>query len=255
MEEERKNRNSGVLQPNTTQIPHIIIREWMPLLKDVELRVLLVVADQTLGWAADDQTGRRKERDWISLSQLMKKTGRGSKAVPSAIKVLIEKYGIVEAVDAHGGLLDTAEKRRRNFGKIYYRLRLSSPSVRKNDERAPDSNHRSYFLRNDKSTNYKRNRKTKYPLTPTERGDVDKSKRPVIANPRALGTNPRMLAKKAKAAERKAWDDAVSSCRLGCRDGVILRHDAAAYCACVLPIIRARNKANEEFRTTPAPPD
>lgn len=29
------------IQPNTTQIPHLIIREWMPRLKDVELRVLL----------------------------------------------------------------------------------------------------------------------------------------------------------------------------------------------------------------------
>ena len=41
--------------PNTTQIPHLIIRKWMPLLSDVELRILLVVADQTLGWIVTKQ--------------------------------------------------------------------------------------------------------------------------------------------------------------------------------------------------------
>jgi len=113
--------------PNTTQIPHLIIREWMPRLSDVELRILLVVADQTLGWIEDEATGRRKEKDWISRGQLMKKTGRSAKHISKAIKNLIEKYNLIEARSEDGELLDTAEKRRANFGKIFYRLNLHHP--------------------------------------------------------------------------------------------------------------------------------
>ncbi len=115
------------MQPNTTQIPHIIIREWMPRLKDVELRVLLVVTDQTLGWIEDAATGKRKEKDWISHYQLRTKTGRSDRAVSGAVKTLIETHHIVEAYDTAGNLLNTADKRRRVGYRIYYRLNLLRP--------------------------------------------------------------------------------------------------------------------------------
>lgn len=51
--------------PNTTQVPNVILDEWMPKLKDIELRVLLVVVRQTLGWLENAETGTRKEKDWI----------------------------------------------------------------------------------------------------------------------------------------------------------------------------------------------
>ena len=115
------------LQPNTTQVPHIIIREWMPQLKDVELRVLLVVTDQTLGWEADKETGRRKEDDWIAHSQLIQKTGRSNRAISSAVKKLIETHGIIEARDSDGRLLDKPELRMKCGDKIFYRLSLRPP--------------------------------------------------------------------------------------------------------------------------------
>ncbi len=115
--------------PNTTQIPHLIIRIWMPRLRDVELRVLLVVADQTLGWIEDAATGRRKERDWINHYQLRKKTGRGDRAISKAVKTLIETHSIVEAYDEQGNPLDTAEKRRMVGYRIYYRLNLRHPPI------------------------------------------------------------------------------------------------------------------------------
>jgi len=121
------NDQKYLIIPNTTQIPHLIIREWMPRLSDVELRILLVVADQTLGWIEDEATGRRKEKDWISRGQLMKKTGRSAKHISKAIKNLIEKYNLIEARSEDGELLDTAEKRRAKFGKIFYRLNLHHP--------------------------------------------------------------------------------------------------------------------------------
>lgn len=123
----RPNKCMSSIIPNTTQIPHIIIREWMPRLKDVELRVLLVVADQTLGWIEDTETGRRKERDWISHYQLRKKTGRGDRAISGAVRVLVEVHRIIEAYSEAGELLDSAYKRCKLGSKIFYRLNLHHP--------------------------------------------------------------------------------------------------------------------------------
>ena len=123
----RQKKFMSSIIPNTTQIPHIIIREWMPRLKDVELRVLLVVADQTLGWIEDTETGRRKERDWISHYQLRKKTGRSDRGVTGAVAVLVDVYRIVEAYSEAGERLDSPYKRRKLGSRIYYRLNLHSP--------------------------------------------------------------------------------------------------------------------------------
>jgi len=113
--------------PNTTQIPHLIIREWMPLLGDVELRVLLVVADQTLGWVEDPETGRRKEKDWISQGQLMKKINRSDRAIQNSLKRLVDELRIIQAHDEAGELLDSPKKRMKCGGKIFYRLSLKRP--------------------------------------------------------------------------------------------------------------------------------
>ncbi len=149
------------LLPNTTQIPHIIIREWMPRLKDTELRVLLVVADQTLGWIEDPETGRRKDRDWISHYQLREKIRRkgksvaGDRPVSHAIATLVDKLRIVEALDEQGNLLDTPEKRERNGGKIYYRLCLKAPQPTLFDH--PRQKGRGSKKTPVKKTSYKRN--------------------------------------------------------------------------------------------------
>jgi hypothetical protein len=121
MESERK------LQPNTTQIPHIIIREWLPLLTDTELRVLLIVADQTLGWIENAETGKRKERDWISQYQMQKRIQRSERAVRGAIANLVDNLGIIQALKETGEALDSPEKRKKHGGKIYYRLNLHHP--------------------------------------------------------------------------------------------------------------------------------
>lgn len=113
--------------PNTTQIPHLIIRKWMPLLSDVELRILLVVADQTLGWIEDLETKRRKEKDWISQSQLMKKINRSDRAIQNSLKRLVDELRIIQAHDEAGELLDSPQKRMKCGGKIFYRLSLKHP--------------------------------------------------------------------------------------------------------------------------------
>lgn len=122
-----------MILPNTTQIPHIIIRQWMPLLKDIELRILLVVADQTLGWIEDVETGRRKDRDWISHYQLRKRIKRrgakvcGERSVTQALAKLVDDIKIIEAMTEEGSHLDTPDLRMKNGGKIFYRLNLHPP--------------------------------------------------------------------------------------------------------------------------------
>ena len=113
--------------PNTTQIPHLIIREWMPRLCDVELRIILVVADLTLGWIEDPETKRRKEKDWISQYQLMTKINRSDRAIQKALKRLVDELAIIQAHDEAGNLLDSSQKRMKCGGKIFYRLSLRPP--------------------------------------------------------------------------------------------------------------------------------
>lgn len=115
--------------PNSTQVPNIILDEWMGRLNDTEFRILLVVVRQTLGWVADAETGRRKDKDWLSMTQLQMKTGRGRTQISTNIKSLIETYGLIEATDDKGKLLDTAEKRKRNRGNIWYRLTIREPEL------------------------------------------------------------------------------------------------------------------------------
>jgi len=67
---------SNNLLLNSTQIPHIILRDWMPNLSDTEFRIIMVIADQTYGW--------QKDIDRISYSQLVERTGRYKAAITKA---------------------------------------------------------------------------------------------------------------------------------------------------------------------------
>lgn len=102
----------------TFPFPNIFIDEYIPTLKDTELRVLMVVWRSTKGWR--DEQGRTKARDWISSSQMQKRTGRSSEAVSGAIASLVTK-GLIVVEDASGRKLNSADERRRHLGKLYYR--------------------------------------------------------------------------------------------------------------------------------------
>jgi len=105
--------------PNTTQIPNNLFNGEMAKMKDTELRITLLVARKTLGWILDLKTGMRKEEDWISHFQLMKFTGKKSRALSTAIDNCI-KNNWIEARDNKGNILDTPQKRAGK--KIFYRL-------------------------------------------------------------------------------------------------------------------------------------
>ncbi len=89
------------LQPNFTQTPNVLFDEWLPNLKETELKCLLYIMRHTYGF--------QKECDAISLTQFesgIKKrkseeyhdrgTGLTRKHISAALKLLISK-GIVKA--------------------------------------------------------------------------------------------------------------------------------------------------------------
>lgn len=73
-------------KPNHTQTPNEILDKYLPILKGSELKVLLIICRQTIGW--------HKETDRISISQLELKTGLSNRAVIDASRSL-EKKGII----------------------------------------------------------------------------------------------------------------------------------------------------------------
>ncbi len=108
--------------PNSTTFPNSLLDDVMPNLKDTEWRVLCVVVRQTLGWRGADAKDRWrwKERDWISHSQLIRRTGRRSEAISAAVATLVSE-GLIVVEDGLGNPLDTTEKRRRHLGRLYFR--------------------------------------------------------------------------------------------------------------------------------------
>ncbi len=121
----------------TTPVPNGLLDRVMPTLRDTELRVLLVVVRQTLGWQDGSDPSRRKERDWLTQSQLRRRTGRASEAVSAAVEALV-RAKLIEVQDGRGRPLVTPAERRRSLGKLYYRLR---PELIQNSLWLPESEH------------------------------------------------------------------------------------------------------------------
>ena len=107
--------------PNTTPTPNELYNGEMKKMSDTELRVVLIVTRSTLGWELDHKTGMRKIEDWISHSQLINRTGRGSKSISRAVDNCV-KMGWIETRTKEGRLLKTAQERRLHGRKIFYRL-------------------------------------------------------------------------------------------------------------------------------------
>lgn len=85
------------------------------------------MARQTLGWIADPKTGMRKEEDWMTNSQIRKKTGiKDESTLSKAVKSLIDKK-LIEIRTEDGKVLDIPKKRQiagREHKRFYYRLKL-----------------------------------------------------------------------------------------------------------------------------------
>lgn len=113
------------LIPNTTQIPHFILREWLPKLSDTELRVILIIADQTFGW--------HKASDYLSYSQLVKRTGNSNGAIGNALRSLREK-GFIKVLDEKGRQLFSKEEC--SGKKLFYSINADAPDL---NETSPEN--------------------------------------------------------------------------------------------------------------------
>lgn len=112
-------------RPNYTQTPNDYYDHVMPSLKTVgEHAVLQVVIRQTIGWG-------NKEWDRISLTQLIKKTGRSRATVVKSVKSLIRKGLILKRTIGRNG-----------EQQVFYKLHIEdSDFVSENDtEKQPFSN-------------------------------------------------------------------------------------------------------------------
>ncbi|MBS3915822.1 MAG: replication protein [Bacteroidetes bacterium] len=100
-----------------TQIPNVILDAYLSELSLSELRVLLVVLRQTMGFVYKG-TQQRKKKDWISNAFYIKKTRLSAKSVSLAVARLIDKNLIV-ALDANGNVLHSPESRQ-GKKRIYF---------------------------------------------------------------------------------------------------------------------------------------
>jgi phage replication O-like protein O len=73
--------------PNYTQIPNLLLDDHMPLMKEAELKIVMAIARQTLGW--------HKQRDKLSISQLMEKTGLSKQGVIDGVNDGL-KRGVID---------------------------------------------------------------------------------------------------------------------------------------------------------------
>jgi hypothetical protein len=107
-----------MIYKQTTQVPNFIFSS-LPVLTESELKIILVVIRQTLGWE-DKQTKQRKTRDRITIFQFIQKSGLSKRAVTKAIQSLSQKH-LLTASDFKGNSLAQSTDRK---GKthIYYSL-------------------------------------------------------------------------------------------------------------------------------------
>lgn len=101
---------------NTTQVTNALFDIYLKTLSEKELKVLLIVIRQTVGWV--EKNGKRKERDWISRTYFKNKTGLSEKSISTAIDLLV-KRNFIRCSTTNGTTLRTA-KERKGKSRIYY---------------------------------------------------------------------------------------------------------------------------------------
>lgn len=104
-----------------TPVPNEVFDKYLCELQPGELKVLLVVVRQTLGYAQGKQSKKRKVRDWISSSQLEAKTGYSRRTISTAIDQLV-KRGLIRVMLCSGESVTTPNDRRGK--RLYFQLTL-----------------------------------------------------------------------------------------------------------------------------------
>ncbi len=95
----------------TTQIPNIVLAQYLRTLSASELKILLVILRQAYGW--------RKTRDRISYSQFMEKTGYSRRILTKAIQSLKNK-GLITITGRKGNTLNSRTRRSKACKMIFF---------------------------------------------------------------------------------------------------------------------------------------
>ncbi len=109
-----------VLTEPTVPFPARLLDQAMPRLSDTEWRLLCVVVRQTLGWY-DKETGGRKEKDWLTQSQLAARTGRSGRAVSESVAALTAQQ-MIQVISDGGEALLTPQERRGYGGRHWFQM-------------------------------------------------------------------------------------------------------------------------------------
>jgi hypothetical protein len=109
-----------MMYTNTTPVPNALFDLHLKDLSTAELKILLVIIRQTLGWSDSRTAFGRKEKDWISNGQLQLKTGCSRRSISSATGILVQK-DLIQVLDQSENLLSSPSER---IGKrrLFYRL-------------------------------------------------------------------------------------------------------------------------------------
>ena len=102
-------------------VPAVYIDEIMPALTDTEWRVLLVIIRQTLGWIDQRNSETRKERDWLTHSQLKLRTGKSGDSISRSVESLV-RFGLIVVESEEGAHLSSANARKCARTRLYYRV-------------------------------------------------------------------------------------------------------------------------------------
>lgn len=104
----------------TTPVPNEVFDVYLRELKPGELKVLLVVVRQTLGYINDSYTKRRREQVWLSRKRIAQISGLSPKAISQSISGLLSK-GIILVCNPNGESLSTPIQRAR-ASRLIFRL-------------------------------------------------------------------------------------------------------------------------------------
>jgi len=106
-----------MMYKKTTQIPNIVLDQYLRTLNASEHKILLVIIRQTNGWI-DTRTGKRKTRDRISHSQFIEKTALSRRIISQTIPKL-QRSGLISVTD-HIGKNLASETERTGRTNIFY---------------------------------------------------------------------------------------------------------------------------------------
>ena len=101
----------------TTQVPNQLFDQLLPTLSFSELKILLVVLRQTVGWVISP-SGQRKSRDWLSSRRMQTLAGLSKRAISMATSSLIQR-GLLVVTDRDGKCLESPQDRKGRV-RLYY---------------------------------------------------------------------------------------------------------------------------------------